>query len=109
VLDREMVHLELDPARVRIRKDADWLRLDRVYDRTLEDQARAHLRRAALAEGGHELLRQRARVQGRAEIRRLLQPLAEALRPGVELRVDFEPPAEPVAEPHPSPAEETQP
>jgi hypothetical protein len=90
VLDREIVEVESDPAKLEVRTEAGWARLASWSGKALEDSAKAELRRNVLAAGDAPLVHAQAETAAREAVLEILKPLAEALKEGVEVRVEFE-------------------
>ena len=89
VLDREIVEVESDPAKIEVRTEAGWARLQAWSGKTLEDSAKAELRRHVLEAGDAPLVHREAETAAREAVTEILRPLAEALREGVEVKVEF--------------------
>ncbi len=89
-LDREIVEVESDPAKLEVRTAAGWARLAAWSGKTLEDSAKAELRRDVLAAGDAPLVHAQAETAARAAVLEILKPLTEAMREGVEVKLEFE-------------------
>jgi hypothetical protein len=88
-LDEEMIAVQTDPKQIEVTTQNGWAKLDRYSGAPLREEARRELRAAVLAEGAHELLRDKARSSAGPTVKGLLAPLAESLREGVRLEVEF--------------------
>lgn len=89
-LDREMVEVESDPAKLEVRTEAGWARLAAWSGKTLEDSAKAELRRNVLDAGDKTWVHELAEKEAREAVLVILKPLAEAMKEGVEVKVEFE-------------------
>jgi molybdopterin converting factor small subunit len=90
VLDREIVEVESDPAKLEVRTEAGWARLASWSGQALEDSAKAELRRNVLEAGDAPVVHAEAERVAREAVLEILKPLAEALKEGVEVKVEFE-------------------
>jgi len=88
-LDRDMVYVEPDPAKIAVMKQIGWARLDRCSGRQVEYQARRELRSAILAAGEHEWIRERAEKSARESVTKLLRPITAKLGGETTVEVEF--------------------
>jgi hypothetical protein len=89
VMDREIVEVESDPAKIEVRTEAGWGRLQAWSGKALEDSTKAELRRYVLEAGDAPLVHAEAERAAREAVTEIMKPLAEALREGVEVKVEF--------------------
>ncbi len=90
-LDRDMVYVEPDPAKIAVMKQIGWARLDRCSGRQVESQVRRELRSAILAAGEHEWIRERAEKAAHEAVAKLLRPIAAKLGGETTVEVEFLP------------------
>jgi hypothetical protein len=88
-LDREIVEVESDPAKIEVRTAAGWGRLQSWSGQTLENSAKAELRRYVLEAGDAPLVHAQAETAAREAVTEIMKPLAGALKEGVEVRVEL--------------------
>jgi hypothetical protein len=89
-VDKEVVDVQSNPAMIDIRTDVGWARLDRYSGEDLRGQAKKDLRIAVIEEAGTPLLMDKARESARKNLKKMLEPLALALKEDVKLKVRFE-------------------
>jgi hypothetical protein len=89
VLDEDLVEVQSDPAKIEVQSKVGWARLDKFSGKFLRTQAQARMRSAVIHAGGNEAYVSQAMEQGRASLKTLLRPVADLLKPGVELDVEF--------------------
>jgi hypothetical protein len=89
VLDREVVDVQSDPAKIDIETSNGWAKLDSFSGAPLREEAKHDLRTAVLVAGSHELLEHEAERRGKEVLRNALRPIADALKPDVELDIEF--------------------
>ena len=92
-LDEGIVEVQSDPARMELRTDVGWARLDRFSGQFLRDEAKRDLRPAVIRAGKQQLIREKAERATIEALQPLLGPLSEQLQPGVGIEVRFEKPA----------------
>jgi hypothetical protein len=91
VLDREIVDVQSDPAKIDIETSNGWAKLDTFSGAPLREEAQHDLRNAVLIAGSNELLEHEAERRGQEVLRNALRPIADALKPDVELDIEFFP------------------
>jgi hypothetical protein len=87
--DDEIVEVQSNPAMMEIETDVGWGRLDKFSGELLRDTARRDLRPAVVREGKSDLLLEKARMNARSAVQKILQPMAESLNEHVEIWVLF--------------------
>ena len=93
VPDEEIVEVQSDPRRIRVRTDVGWGRLRSRSGEQLRQEALTEIRSHVLAQAKAEPLRLAAESAAATELRSILGGLTAALREGVTLEIRFVPPA----------------
>ncbi|MEI6236027.1 MAG: DUF4230 domain-containing protein [Planctomycetota bacterium] len=89
-LDTEMVQIESDPDKIQIRTAMGWSPVSYFKGATMRDDAVKHLRDAAIEQGRHELLQERAEKDAKESVGELLNTVKDAMKSdGVRLDVEF--------------------
>ncbi len=89
LLDRDLVEVQSDPAKIEFRTDVGWARFDSRSGQFLRDQAQRDLRPALIREGHNPLYLDKAKTNARESLKKLLEPMAAQLKEDVELEVEF--------------------
>ena len=89
VLDKDLVEVQSDPSKIEVRTDIGWARFDKFSGQFLREQAQRDLRPAVLEEGNNSLYIDKAKINARESLKKLLEPLASKLKDDVELEIDF--------------------
>jgi len=89
VVDPEVVEVQNDPSKIELKTDVGWGRLDRYSGQFLRDQARQELRPTVIQEASQEYLQSKAQTNAIQALKKMLEPLAADLQPGVELDIEF--------------------
>ena len=71
ILDRDIVEVQSDPVKIKIRKDLGWFRFDDFYGEKLLLSAKKDMRKAVLKAGENELLQYKATGEARKIIKKL--------------------------------------
>jgi len=88
-VDQDLVEVQSDPAKIEFRTDLGWARLDSRSGQFLRDQAQKELRPAIVREGNSSLYTDKAKMNARESLKKLLEPMATKLKEDVELEVEF--------------------
>jgi uncharacterized protein YfiM (DUF2279 family) len=88
-LDRDMVCVESDPAKVETLKKIGWGRLDKYSGQFVETQARKELRAAMIAAGEQQWVHDRSLMAARQAVVRLISPIALKLDACATVEVAF--------------------
>ena len=95
VLDEDVVDVQTDPGKIEMRTENGWAKFDWFSGAPMREDARHELRNAVIQAtkqpAQYELLELKAKANAKENIRKLLEPMARTLRPGVRLEVDFLP------------------
>jgi hypothetical protein len=90
ILDNDFVDVDTNPDRMIVETEYGWRPLSLFKGREVRDDAMRHLRDAALAQGRHELLRDRAEANAKKIIADKMGKVRDALlQDGVKLEVEF--------------------
>jgi hypothetical protein len=89
VLDRDIVEVQSDPAKIQVQTKVGWARLQSYSGKHLEAKAREALRQEVLASADSRPMRDMARMQAEKSLRGLFRDLADSLQPGVTLVFEF--------------------
>ena len=88
-LDEEVVEVQSDPGKIEFRTDVGWARLNSRSGQFLREQAQRELRPAIVREGNNSLYIDRAKMNARESLKKLLEPMAGQLKEDVELHIEF--------------------
>ena len=89
VLDEDLVEVQSDPSKIEVRDEIGWARLSSRSGKFLREQAQKELRPSIVREGNNSLYIDKAKVNARENLKKLLEPLASQLKADVELEVQF--------------------
>ena len=88
-LDEDLVEVQSDPGKIEFRTEVGWARFDSRSGQFLRDQAQKELRPAIVREGNSSLYIDKAKMNARESLKKLLEPMASKLKEDVELEVEF--------------------
>lgn len=88
--DQEIVEVQSDPRRIRVRTEVGWARLKSRSGEELRQQALAEIRAEVLKRAKAESLLMAAETHAETELRKILGTVASSLREGVTLEIKFE-------------------
>lgn len=89
VLDTEVVAIESDPDKLTVRTQMGLSPLSIFKGSGTRESAMRRLKEAAVQQGSHELLREKAEKNAKESVAKQLAPVAELLNEGVKLEVEF--------------------
>ncbi|HLX63772.1 MAG TPA: DUF4230 domain-containing protein [Planctomycetota bacterium] len=92
ILDTEVVDINSDPDKIQIRTEFGWSPLSIFKGAGVRAEAQRHLREAALEQGRHELLFDRAQKNAKEIVAQQMEKVSQALNDGVRLEVEFKKP-----------------
>jgi hypothetical protein len=89
MLDADLVEVQSDPSKIEFRTDVGWARFNTRSGQFLREQAQRDLRPAILREANNSLYIDKAKMNARENLKKILEPLSAQLKDDVELEVEF--------------------
>ncbi len=90
IFDTEVIALDTDPDKLSVRTELGWSPLSIFKGGTVREDALRHLREAAISQGRHELLQDRADKNAKEIVGDMMSKVKDALKQdGVRLEVEF--------------------